>query len=67
MNAAEPLSAIEFQTALLRHLESCEPGLAVPRILPTMTEQDFALINSVSGQHAVRLVSYLPGHPLASG
>ena len=27
MNAAEPLSAIEFQTALLRHLESSDPGL----------------------------------------
>ena len=63
MNAAEPLSAIEFQTSLLRHLESCEPGLAVPRILPTSDRTGFALINSGSGQHALRLVSYLPGSP----
>ncbi|MGF9763187.1 aminotransferase class III-fold pyridoxal phosphate-dependent enzyme [Microvirga sp. 0TCS3.31] len=65
MNAAEPLSAIEFQTALLRHLRSGDPGLAVPSILPTVNGQDFALIDSASGRHAVRLVSYLPGCPLA--
>lgn len=65
MNAAEPLSAIEFQTALLRHLESCDSSLAVPRILPTTDGQDYALIDSALGQHTVRLVSYLPGRPLA--
>jgi 4-aminobutyrate aminotransferase-like enzyme/Ser/Thr protein kinase RdoA (MazF antagonist) len=65
MNAAEPLSAIEFQTSLLRHLEICDPGLNVPRILLTVNGQDFALIDGASGQHAVRLVSYLPGRPLA--
>ncbi|MCC2650903.1 MAG: aminotransferase class III-fold pyridoxal phosphate-dependent enzyme [Microvirga sp.] len=65
MNAAEPLSAIEFQTSLLRHLESSDPSLAVPRILHTADGRDFALIESASGRHAVRLVSYLPGRPLA--
>lgn len=65
MNAAEPLSAIEFQTALLRHLESSDLRLAVPRILPTVDGQDFALIESASERQAVRLVSYLPGRPLA--
>lgn len=65
MNAAEPLPAIAFQTSLLRHLESCDPGLPVPRILPTADGQDFALVNGVSEQYVMRLVSYLPGHPLA--
>ncbi|MDG2571072.1 phosphotransferase, partial [Vibrio parahaemolyticus] len=65
MNAAEPLSAIEFQTSLLHHLQRCDPALDVPRILPTGNGQDFATISGASGQHAVRLVSYLPGRPLA--
>jgi 4-aminobutyrate aminotransferase-like enzyme/Ser/Thr protein kinase RdoA (MazF antagonist) len=65
MNTAEPLSAIEFQTALLRHLENSDPDLSVPRILPTTAGRDYALIDSVSGRHAVRLVTYLPGRPLA--
>lgn len=65
INAAEPLSAIEFQTSLLRHLESCASGLNVPRILPTVNGQDCGLIEGVSGHNAVRLVSYLPGRPLA--
>lgn len=65
MNAAEPLAAIEFQTAVLRHLESCDPTLAVPRIVPTAGGQDYALIDGSAGRHALRLVTYLPGHPLA--
>ncbi|MEE1654916.1 aminotransferase class III-fold pyridoxal phosphate-dependent enzyme [Microvirga sp. CF3062] len=65
MNAAEPLSAIEFQAALLRHLETCDPDLAVPRIVSTTGGQDYALIDGPEGRHAVRLVTYLPGHPLA--
>jgi Ser/Thr protein kinase RdoA (MazF antagonist) len=49
MNAAEPLSAIEFQTALLRHLENCDPDLAVPRIVPTAGGQDYVLIDGRRG------------------
>jgi 4-aminobutyrate aminotransferase-like enzyme/Ser/Thr protein kinase RdoA (MazF antagonist) len=65
MNAAEPLSAIEFQTALLRHLEGCDPDLAVPRIVHTIGGHDYALIDGADGRYAVRLVTYLAGHPLA--
>ncbi len=65
MNAAEPLSAIEFQTALLRHLEAADPELAVPRIVPARNGDDYVLIDGTDGKHAVRLVTYLPGHPLA--
>ena len=49
MNAAEPLSAIEFQTALLRHLESSDPSLAVPRIVHTADGEDYALIDERAG------------------
>jgi len=65
MNAAEPLSAIEFQTALLRHLEACAPDLAVPRIVPSTDGEDYVLVDGPDGQHALRLVTYLPGVPLA--
>jgi len=65
MNAAEPLLAIEFQTALLRHLENCDPDLAVPRVVPSAGGQDYVLTDGAAGQHALRLVTYLPGRPLA--
>ncbi len=65
MNAAEPLSAIMFQAALLRHLEACAPDLAVPRIVPSTEGEDYALVDGADGQHALRLVTYLPGVPLA--
>jgi 4-aminobutyrate aminotransferase-like enzyme/Ser/Thr protein kinase RdoA (MazF antagonist) len=64
-NAAEPLSAIEFQTALLRHLEDCDPDLAVPRIVNTTGGQDYVPIDGADGRYALRLVTYLAGHPLA--
>ena len=65
MNAAEPLSAIEFQTALLRHLEACDPSLAVPRIMTAASGEDYVLVDGPAGRHALRLVTYLPGLPLA--
>lgn len=65
MNAAEPLSAIEFQAALLRHLEACDPSLTVPRIVPATGGEDYVLIDGSAGRHALRLVTYLPGRPLA--
>lgn len=65
MNTAEPLSAIDFQTGLLRHLEVADSSLAVPRIVRTKSGDDYALINGGGGKHAVRLVTYLPGCPLA--
>jgi 4-aminobutyrate aminotransferase-like enzyme/Ser/Thr protein kinase RdoA (MazF antagonist) len=64
-NAAEPLSALEFQTALLRHLEDCDPDLAVPRIVNTTGGQDYVPIDGADGSYALRLVTYLAGHPLA--
>jgi hypothetical protein len=33
VNAAEPASAMAFQTALLRHVEAAAPGLPLPRVV----------------------------------
>ncbi len=66
VNAAEPLTAIEFQTALLRHVEINDPSLPTPRVVPTRDGLEFGLLTGRGGErHCVRLVSYLPGTPLA--
>jgi 4-aminobutyrate aminotransferase-like enzyme/Ser/Thr protein kinase RdoA (MazF antagonist) len=66
VNASEPGSESEFQTALLDHLERNAPGLAVPRLLKTVRGTPLAHVTGAGGQdHALRLVSWLPGQPLA--
>lgn len=65
-NAAEPLSSIAFQTALLRHVAVNDPGLPIPRVAPTLDGEDYAFAAGRGGErHAVRLVAYLQGTPLA--
>lgn len=66
VNASEPSSESAFQTALLEHLEHTNPGLAVPRLSKTVDRAPLAFAGSSAGEsHAVRLVSWLPGRPLA--
>ncbi len=66
VNAAEPDSAMAFQTALLRHLAVCAPDLPVPRVVATLDGADLAYETGAGGErHALRLVSWLPGTPLA--
>ncbi len=66
VNASEPLVESEFQTALFDHLERNSPGLAVPRLRKTVQGASLAHARGPGGEdHAVRLVSWLPGQPLA--
>ncbi len=66
VNAAEPPSAMAFQTALLRHVEAVAPTLPLPRIVRLADGREIGEATSGSGErHAVRLVTYLPGTPLA--
>lgn len=65
-SAAEPLSAVEFQVGMLRHIEICDRDLLVPRLVKTGSGEDYRLVDGRAGEkHAVRLVTYLPGQPLA--
>lgn len=65
-NAAEPESALAFQAALLRHVERVAPDLPLPRIVASVSRGDLASAAGPSGEmHALRLVTYLPGEPLA--
>ncbi|MDJ1160000.1 aminotransferase class III-fold pyridoxal phosphate-dependent enzyme [Chelatococcus sp. SYSU_G07232] len=66
VNAAEPQTAVAFQTALLRHVEAVDPDLPVPRIVPTPEGEDFGFATGRGGErHALRLVTWLAGTPLA--
>ncbi|RVA19488.1 hypothetical protein EN935_34640, partial [Mesorhizobium sp. M7D.F.Ca.US.004.03.1.1] len=66
VNASEPLGESEFQTALFEHLERNSPDLAVPRLRTTVRGISLAHATGAGGEdHAVRLVSWLAGRPLA--
>ncbi|AWC25152.1 2,2-dialkylglycine decarboxylase [Aminobacter sp. MSH1] len=66
VNASEPASESEFQVALLDHLARTGADVAVPRLRLTQDGAALAHATGVAGeQHALRLVSWLPGMPLA--
>ncbi|QND57026.1 aminotransferase class III-fold pyridoxal phosphate-dependent enzyme [Mesorhizobium huakuii] len=66
VNASEPLVESEFQTALFDHLARNSPDMAVPRLRKTVQGASLAHAKGPGGEdHAVRLVSWLPGRPLA--
>jgi Ser/Thr protein kinase RdoA (MazF antagonist) len=66
VNASEPVLESEFQTALLEHLERMRPDTAVPRLQKAKDTRALAEVWADSGErHAVRLVSWLAGKPLA--
>ncbi|MDI7861945.1 aminotransferase class III-fold pyridoxal phosphate-dependent enzyme [Rhizobiaceae bacterium n13] len=66
VNAAEPEIESDFQTALLSHIAHHAPDLPVPHIHPTLTGHALAEATSRRGvRHLMRLVSWIPGIPLA--
>ena len=66
VNAAEPASAMAFQTTLLRHAAAVDPALPLPRVVPLVDGREFGDVEGPTGErHPVRLVTYLPGTPLA--
>ena len=66
VNASEPRSESEFQTALLDHLARTGANLAVPTLRKTLDNTTLAFAADSNGaKHALRLVSWLPGKPLA--
>lgn len=66
VNASEPKVESEFQTALLDHLSAAKSPLAVPHLKPSLKGDVLASTSGKSGEkHALRLVGWLPGTPLA--
>ncbi|OBR46288.1 phosphotransferase [Paraburkholderia tropica] len=66
-NPGESVEELSFQTELLRHVAEVAPALPVPRAIADKTGQFFPLIQTKGGdwRHA-RVLSYMPGKPLAS-
>ncbi len=58
---------LDFQLRALRHLEATAPDLPVPRVVRTQGGAFSATVTDGGRRHAVRLLSYLPGRPLALG
>ncbi|OBZ23854.1 hypothetical protein BS643_06750 [Pseudomonas protegens] len=66
VNSSEPRTESELQTAILSHLASYNPELAVPQLKKSLAGGFLASAVAPSGEtHAVRLVSWLHGTPLA--
>jgi 4-aminobutyrate aminotransferase-like enzyme/Ser/Thr protein kinase RdoA (MazF antagonist) len=65
VGAAENPVVVEFQTAVLRHLDAVDPGLPIPRVVATRSGESAAVVRDRAGtRHFVRAVSYLAGTPL---
>ncbi len=66
VNASEPAIESEFQAALLEHLGAVAPQLALPRLRKAASGTALATVTTAAGaRHALRMVSWLPGRPLA--
>ena len=60
-NAAEGFEALDFQAALLRHVQVVDDGLPLPHLRPTKSGDQLGRVRSRAGQnHFVRVVSWLP-------
>jgi hypothetical protein len=60
-NAGEDRGVLALQNALMKHIARVDPGLGVPRLVPTLTGADEAEHTEGKSTHAVRLLSFLPG------
>ncbi|MDW6023423.1 aminotransferase class III-fold pyridoxal phosphate-dependent enzyme [Mesorhizobium sp. BAC0120] len=66
INASEPALESAFQAALLDHLAAVAPDLALPRLRKAASGTALATAVAESGdRHSLRMVSWLPGRPLA--
>lgn len=63
-NAVEPEKITDFQIQALIHLERNACPVPVPRVIRTTTGGVSTTIHSAESSHVVRLVSYVPGHPM---
>lgn len=63
-NPAEPKSLTDLQTKALLHVKTVDPGLPVPRLVPT-TDGGHEHALALGGATCIaRVLTYLPGQPL---
>lgn len=64
-NSNELAEVIDFQVAVLRHLEERNPKLGTPRVIPNLEGKSYFRVELSKGSgHIVRLLNYVPGIPL---
>jgi hydroxylysine kinase len=64
-NPAEPRAVTDLQTQILLHLAHVAPGLPVPRLLPVGRDGHAVTLPIHGNDHVVRMMTFLPGVPLA--
>lgn len=69
-NAGEDPQRLDLQIELLEHLARVDPNLPLPGLIPTLSGNASAIIRSLgesrpASENMLRVVSYLPGTPLA--
>ncbi len=60
-NAAEDRGFLALQNAVLDHVAMADPSLGVQRLVRTRTGENICIWRTGSSEHAVRLLTYLPG------
>ena len=65
--AAEPAGHLAMQHAALAWLAEHAPDLPVPRLVPARSGESLISVRGSNGlEHGVRVLTYLPGRPLAT-
>jgi 4-aminobutyrate aminotransferase-like enzyme/Ser/Thr protein kinase RdoA (MazF antagonist) len=64
-NIAESKADLDLQCAALAHLAKVTPDLAVPRLIPTKSDDALGSFTLGTDEHLVRCVSYVAGMPMA--
>jgi 4-aminobutyrate aminotransferase-like enzyme/Ser/Thr protein kinase RdoA (MazF antagonist) len=61
-NKAEKKEVVDFQIKALEHIAVADPGLLVPRVIPSMNGKAIEVIQAKDGsQHLIRVLTYLTG------
>ena len=66
-NPSEDLSEIQFQTALLDHVATKDPGLPTPRIIESIDGREIEeIVDEAGHRRHMQMLTYLEGVPLDS-
>ena len=60
-NAAEDRAFLDLQNAAMKHVALTDPSLGLQRVIATTAGTDITTWEHGASQHAVRLLTYLPG------
>jgi len=64
-NPADPWDVVAMQCAVLEHLAAADPGLPVPRVVPSRSGEGLTAVEGAEGEvRAARLLTWLPGRTL---